>query len=185
VGTLLALASLIVLALILWAAWTRGRAREAISDAGLTGGRVVSVDAIQEREELAGMRQINIRSVRYGIAGKPDRVVQTDRGPAPVDVKKCFCPRNGHPYEGHVAQLAVYCLLLEDKFQCRVHEGVIDYIDRSVTVPFDEQLRMWILSIIHEVQETKRNHVIPMRSHNHRGKCGACGFRQECREALH
>jgi hypothetical protein len=76
---------------------------------------VVSVDAIQEREELAGMRQVNIRSIRYGIAGKPDRVFHTSRGPVPVDVKKCFCPRNGRPYDGHVAQLAVYCLLLEDK----------------------------------------------------------------------
>jgi hypothetical protein len=54
------------------------------------------------------MRQVNIRSVRYGIAGKPDRVVHTSRGPVPVDVKKCLCHRNGRPYDGHVAQLAVY-----------------------------------------------------------------------------
>jgi CRISPR-associated exonuclease Cas4 len=101
-----------------------------------------------------------------------------------MDVKKCACPRNGLPYEGHMAQIAVYCLLLEEKFQCRVHEGVIDYIDRSVSVPFDEQLRTWILRMIHEVQEAKRNHTIPIRSHNHGGRCRSCGFRQECREVL-
>lgn len=87
-----ALVSLIAFALILWAAWTRGRARQAIRDAGLTEGRVVSVDAIQERAELTAMRQIVLHSDRYGIAGKPDRIVQTERGPVPVDVKKSACP---------------------------------------------------------------------------------------------
>ncbi len=183
-GTLLAFASLVLLALVVWAAWTRGRARQALKDAGLTEGRVVSVDAIQTRQELAGMQQAILQSSRYGISGRPDRIVRTQRGPVPLDVKNCICPRNGLPYEGHVAQVAVYCLLLEEKFQCRVHEAVIDYIDRSVTVPFDDRRRAWILSVIREVQDVKRNHTIPVRSHNHRGKCGSCGFRQECREGL-
>jgi hypothetical protein len=136
VGTLLAFASLVLLALVLWAAWTRDRARQALRDAGLAEGAVLSINAIRQRGELAGLQQAILKSSRYGISGKPDRIVQTNRGPAPVDVKKCVCPRNGRPYDGHIAQVATYCLLLEEKFKCRVYEGVIDYIDRSVTVPF-------------------------------------------------
>lgn len=146
-GSLLALASLALLALILWAAWTRSRARRALRDAGLVEGRVISVDAIQSRVELAGMEQAVLYSTRYGICGKPDRVIQTKRGPVP-------------------------------------DEGVIDYIGRPVTIPFDDQLRAWILIFIREVQGAKRNHAIPTRSHNHRGKCRSCGFRNDCREAI-
>jgi CRISPR-associated protein Cas4 len=184
VGTLLVVASLVLLALVPWAAWTRSRARQVLKDAGLTEGQVVSIDAIQKREELAGMRQVVLYSDGHGISGKPDRVVHTTHGPAPVDVKKCYCPRNGRPYDGHFAQVAVYCLLLEEQFRSRVHEGVIDYIDQSVTVPFDDELRTWILGIIHEVRESKLRNAIPRRSHTHRGKCNSCGFRQHCQEAL-
>jgi CRISPR-associated exonuclease Cas4 len=184
VGTLLVFASLVLLALILRAAWTRGRARQAIRDAGLIEGQLVAVDAIQDRAKLTGMRQSVLYSERYGVAGKPDRIIQTSRGPVPVDVKKCNCPRDGRPHDGHVAQVAVYCLLLEERYQCRVQKGIIDYIGRSVTVAFDDQLRTWILNVIQEVRAAKRSEVVATRSHNHRGKCGACGFRNDCREAI-
>lgn len=53
-------------------------------------------------------------------------------------------PRRG-PYERDLAQLAVYCLLLEEYFQCTVSEGIMNYTDRDVSVPFNAQRRIWIL----------------------------------------
>jgi CRISPR/Cas system-associated exonuclease Cas4 (RecB family) len=53
-----------------------------------------------------------------------------------------------------------------------------------VTVPFDDQLRAWILRTIRDVQESKLRSTFPRRSHNHSGKCRSCGFRTGCLEAL-
>jgi CRISPR-associated exonuclease Cas4 len=119
-----------------------------------------------------------------GISGRPDRIVKTSSGIVPVELKSGKAPRSG-PYKAHLAQLAVYCLLIEDQLQTTVTEGVIEYADRSITVPFNSQMRAWILSLIDEVQEAKQQGARPRRSHNQPGRCRGCGFRESCREALH
>ena len=101
----------------------------------------------------------------------------------PVELKSSAAPRTG-PREAQLAQLFAYCLLLEEHYQSTVREGIIEYSDRAFTVPFDDQRRKWVLDLIAEVKEAKRVHVEPGRSHQHAGRCRACGFRDGCSEAL-
>jgi CRISPR-associated exonuclease Cas4 len=150
--------------------------------AGLPVGELVSIDS--SNEDLSGLRQENIISARYGISGRPDRIVKTVSGIVPVELKSGKAPRTG-PHKAQLAQLAVYCLLIEDQFQTTVVEGIIEFSDSSITVPFNSQMRAWILSLIDEVQEAKQQGARPRRSHNQPGRCRGCGFRESCREALH
>jgi hypothetical protein len=46
------------------------------------------------------------------------------------------------------------------------------------------QRRKWILDLTAEVKEAKRLYAEPGRSHQHAGRCLACGFRDGCSEAL-
>src|SRR6266849_386376 len=53
-------------------------------------------------------------STRYRLSGKPDYLVRVKDGVAPVELKSGRSPSSGRPYEGHLLQLAAYCLLVED-----------------------------------------------------------------------
>jgi CRISPR-associated exonuclease Cas4 len=146
-GIVVALALLIFAFAVFWALWTRRRARKAQRHAALPTSRLISVDVITPHQ-LAGIPlQGNLQSTRYGISGRPDRIVRTERGFAPVDVKYSRCPPSG-PRANHLAQVAVYCLLVEEHFGSRVQEAIIEYIDGSFVVPFDDQLRNWILTVV-------------------------------------
>jgi hypothetical protein len=126
-GIVVALALLIFAFAVFWALWTRRRARQA-QHAALPTGQLISVDAITPHQ-IAGIPvQDNLQSTRYGISGRPDRIVRTERGFAPVDVKYSRCPPSG-PRANHLTQVAVYYLLVEEHFGSRVQEAIIEYID--------------------------------------------------------
>jgi CRISPR-associated exonuclease Cas4 len=148
-GIVVALASLIFALAVFWALWTGRRACQAQRHAALPTGRLISVDAIAPHQ-LAGIPvQDNLQSTRYGISGRPDRIVRTERGFVPVDVKYSRCPPSG-PHANHLAQVAVYCLLVEEHFGSRVPEAILEYIDGSFTVPFDgcDRLLMYNADIV-------------------------------------
>ena len=165
-------------AVVAWAFWTHRQARQALRDAQLPAGELVSIDT--QRANLETLKQQNLYSARYGLSGRPDRIMRTPRGIVPVELKSSAAPRTGP----HEAQLFAYCLLLDEHYQSTVREGIIEYSDRAFTVPFDDQRRKWVLDLIAEVKEAKRVHVEPGRSHQHAGRWGACGFRDGCSEAL-
>ena len=80
-----------------------------------------------------------------------------------MELKSGKAPRAG-PNKAQLAQLAVYCLLIEDQFQTIVTEGIIEFSDSSITVPFNSQMRAWIPALIDEVQEAKPQGAKPRRS---------------------
>lgn len=82
------------------------------------------------------------------LIGKPDYIVRTTDGLVPVEVKSRACGERG-PYEGEVAQLVAYCLLVEDVMGEPVLKGLLRYADREVPVPLTATRRakltaLWI-----------------------------------------
>src|SRR5690242_8328119 len=69
-------------------------------------------------------------SRRYGLTGKPDYIVRVESGLVPVEVKSGRSPHSGQPHEGHMFQVAAYCLLVEDLYGVPVPYGLIHYEDR-------------------------------------------------------
>ena len=115
-------------------------------------------------------------SHRYGLAGKPDYISREGEELIPVERKSRSVSATG-AYEGEILQLAAYCLLVEERFGKPVRSGKILYQNRSLEVPFDDQLRARLLDAIAELKSADLMSDVP-RSHNSPARCRGCGFRQ-------
>jgi CRISPR-associated exonuclease Cas4 len=175
---ILPLLVLLVLALSLCALLALGAARRARRRAALPAGKILYSDTGRESRP-----QKTLVSVRYGLKGRPDYLIETADGIVPVEIKSAAFPRSGRPHEAHLMQLACYCLLCEETTGLRVPYGLLRYRDREVSVEFDEELRARLLSLLEEMRAAKSLPVIH-RSHSQPQRCAACGFRDVCDESL-
>jgi CRISPR-associated exonuclease Cas4 len=118
----------------------------------------------------------------YELIGKPDYIVRTTDGLVPVEVKSRTCGERG-PYEGEVAQLVAYCLLVEEVMGEPVPKGLLQYADREVPVLFTDKRRAKLLGLLGEMRELDRVADVN-RNHKNVGKCRSCGYRAGCGEAV-
>lgn len=146
---------------------------------GLPSVQVVSADV---GAALSTVR--TLVSERYGLTGKPDYLVRIAAGVVPIELKSAHLPRTGRPHEGNRMQLAAYCLLVEDTMQASVPYGVIKYRDGSVRIPFTDELRERLLSLLPEIRAARKDATECHRSHRQRARCLKCGYRVICSEAL-
>lgn len=123
-------------------------------------------------------------SQRYSLTGKPDYLVQIERGIVPVELKSGNIPRNRRPHESNLMQLAAYCLLVEETMAVSVPYGVIKYRDGSIRIRFTETLRHGLLDVLPRIQAAKSQPIDCHRSHRHAARCRTCGYRPVCSEAL-
>src|SRR5688500_18708140 len=86
------------------------------------------------------------------LVGRPDYLIETDDGVVPVEAKSSNCPPGGRPYDSHLAQLAAYCLLVEDVLGAEVPYGLVKYRDREVRVEYTDELREHGLSLLEEMK---------------------------------
>ena len=122
-------------------------------------------------------------SKRYRLSGKPDYLVRVKDGVAPVELKSSQSPPSGRPYDGHLFQLAAYCLLVEDVCRVSVPYGLVQYEGRTIRVEFTASLRARLIALLGEIRSARRDgerHI----SHNQPSKCRSCGFRSVCGESL-
>ena len=124
-----------------------------------------------------------LTSRRYGLTGKPDYLVRIENGLVPVEVKSGRSPDSGRPYDGHLFQVAGYCLLVEDLYRVPVPYGLVRYEDRILPVEYTPDLRARLLGIMDEIRAARQGvecHI----SHSQAGRCHSCGFRSVCGESL-
>ena len=122
-------------------------------------------------------------SRRYRLTGKPDYLVRVEDGVAPVELKSSRAPSSGRRYDGHLFQVAAYCLLFEDVWNVSVPYGLVRYEDRSIRVEYTPSLRASLLALLDEMRAAKCNgewHI----NHSQASKCQSCGFRSFCGESL-
>jgi CRISPR-associated exonuclease Cas4 len=121
-------------------------------------------------------------SHQHGLTGKPDYIRREGEELIPVEQKSRFISAAG-AYEGEILQLAAYCLLVEERFGKPVRRGQLLYQNRSVEIPFDDELRVRLLDALAELKSADVMSDVP-RSHNSPARCRGCGFRQACRDSL-
>ena len=124
-----------------------------------------------------------LTSRRYRLSGRPDYLVRVKDGVAPVELKSSQSPSSGRPYDGHLFQLAAYCLLVEDVCRVSVPYGLVQYEDRTVRVEYTPSLRANLLAVLDEIQTARRNGECHI-NHNQPSKCRSCGFSSVCGEGL-
>lgn len=159
---------LLLVGVLLWLASRRTREKT-----GLPEGRVVYSDAgAWTRNERP------LFSNRFGLAGKPDYLVRDGDAIIPVEVKTGPAPR--HPREGHVLQLAAYCVMVEETMGARPSHGIIKYDDRQFEVDFTPALEDELLDVLEYMREMCDDPHGAERTHNDPRRCARCGVREAC-----
>ena len=144
--------------------------------AGLPVGRVVYTDT-----RSWGAVEKPHYDAALAITGKPDYLVAQGEIFIPVEVKTGHTP--GNPYDSHVFQVAVYCLLVEKNFGKRPPYGIIHYPNRDFIVDYTSELESSLLNLIADIRLDER-HSRVNRSHSDSHRCRACGYRQVCDQKL-
>lgn len=149
------------------------RYRKRQRDSGVVPGELVDSDLVKEAELLS--------DAEWGLSGRPDYILQTERGLVPVEVKTGNTPPK--PYESHVMQVATYMRLLEANTGKPPDYGLITYPDGVFRVAWDDEIKKKLrrtLDAMKEAQEAGRAD----RDHHHKGRCLGCARREACDQRL-
>lgn len=165
-AALLAITGLILL-------WISSKQRRAV---GLPAGKIIYTDHNQWTKV-----ENPLYDPTFNLTGKPDFIVETDRGLIPVEVK------SGRvidaPYDSHIYQLAAYCLLIEQTFGTRPQYGILHYSNQDYQIDYTEHLQDKTIEILREIRSISRKKSVT-RSHQSFVRCQKCGYNSICEEAL-
>jgi CRISPR-associated exonuclease Cas4 len=163
---------LMVMSLVAWLVSRSGRNR-----AWLPTSTVIYQD-----KGTSGVQLETIYSASLGLAGRPDYLLQDDDGSiVPVEVKPGHAPRE--PYDGHVLQLAAYCLLVEEAYGIRPRYGILQYRDGAFTVDFTYDLEADLLELLEVMRDDAVAGEVD-RDHQDPSRCASCGFLAHCDQRL-
>ena len=166
------------LLLLLLGVFSQRRANRLRRESGLPAGRLVYADrSVEEWQSL----DRPLYSETYRLTGRPDYLVETERGLTPVEVKSAPAPPI--PYLGHVLQVAAYCLLVEETSSRTPSHGLLKYADALYEIDFTRELRRELLDTMAQMRQAHQAEMVS-RSHDQPGRCQACGFYEVCDEAL-
>jgi CRISPR-associated exonuclease Cas4 len=150
-----------------------GRQRRA---SGLPGGRVIYTDT-----RAWGKLEKPLFDQNLGLTGKPDYLVEKNGRIIPVEVKTGRTPEA--PYDSHIFQVAVYCLLVQKTYGKRPPHGIIHYPGRDFAVDYTSDLENAILNLIADMRINGQRSDV-QRTHEDANRCRHCGFRQGCDQRL-
>jgi CRISPR-associated exonuclease Cas4 len=166
-------ALLVVLVLVALALFLRAQARTLVGRSARPE-HVVHIDT--------GRNDQTLTSHRYRLTGRPDYILEENGEHFPMERKSRPLTDRG-PYDGERLQLAAYCLLLEEHTGQPVRRGRLEYLNRTVDIPFDTALRVALLETLSELRQHPHARDV-RRSHSHPARCRACGFRTRCSDSL-
>jgi len=161
----------VLLALVLL--WLSKRQRQ---ESGLPAGRVIYSDT-----RAWGKVEKPFYDAMLGLTGKPDYLVEQNGVSIPVEVKSGWAPPE--PYEGHIYQLAAYCLLVKQTTGKRPPYGLLHYRNRTFAIDFTPELETSLMELLVEMRrqdkqgEADRSHEEPLR-------CARCGYQGSCDQRL-
>jgi CRISPR-associated exonuclease Cas4 len=162
---------LVLAALVLF--WIASRQRRAI---GLPAGRVIYADTSHW-----GKVEKPLYDAFLGLTGKPDYLVEQSGRLIPVEIKSSRVSQA--PYDGHIFQLAAYCLLSQRAFGKRPPHGILHYPNQTYAIDFSPQLETALLDILANMRHQEHSKDVS-RSHTSQTRCSRCGFRSVCDQAL-
>jgi CRISPR-associated exonuclease Cas4 len=143
---------------------------------GLPSGRVIYTDTrAWDRVERP------LFDKDLGLTGKPDYLVEQNGRIIPVEVKSGRPPEA--PYDSHIYQVAVYCLLVQRTYGQRPPHGIIHYPGRDFAVDYTPDLENALLSLITDMRAAGQRAEV-LRSHEDEHRCRRCGYRNTCDQKL-
>ena len=135
---------------------------------GLGGGRTVSLD------------QMTLTSRRYGLTGRPDRLVKTGR--RMVIPEEWKSGRVLRPW--HRVQVGVYFLLIEDRLGVKPPHGFVVLGDGTRhRIENTLELRAEVLELAGRIRAARARLSEPIPVRPVPGQCRPCGMREHCGQA--
>ena len=150
-----------------------GRQRHA---SGLPGGRVIYTDT-----RAWGKVENPLFDKDIGLTGKPDYLIEQNGKIIPVEVKTGRTPES--PYDSHIFQVAVYCLLVQKTYGKRPPYGTIHYTGHDFDVDYTSELENALLDLLAELRINEHRSEVA-RSHEDEQRCRRCGFHEVCDQKL-
>jgi CRISPR-associated exonuclease Cas4 len=145
---------------------------------GLPPGELIATDS--QSNWLP--QQENLYDPTLRLVGKPDYLVRERDGTyTPVELKSMPAP--AEPYEGHIMQLAAYCLLVEKTYGRRPRYGILQYKDRAFAINYTHTLEELLIDLIGDMRDDLFALDVP-RNHAEWPRCAGCGLRPACDQSL-
>jgi len=128
--------------------------------------------------------EIRIESNDLQLKGIIDKIEIYETDYVPIELKTGKMPKEG-VWPGHRIQIAAYAMLIEEKFNTKVKEGFVNYLDAKETrhISINSFMKEEIMDLVNEVQELLKNQKIPNYCDN-KSKCVNCGLRNTCYNEL-
>ena len=136
----------------------------AAQSGGLPDGRVVAADTGVWRK-----LEKPLYDPDTGLTGRPDYVVERDGVWVPVEVKSGWAP--SEPHEGHLFQLAAYCLLVEHAYGVRPPVGILHYRNRTFEIDYNPALEAELMVLLEELRVQSRKGEATARMLNRAAAC--------------
>ena len=156
----------VVLALVLGVVLVLG-GRGVRQRRGLGEGKTVALD------------NVTLTSRRYGLTGRPDRLIREGGMVIPEEWKSARQLRAWHR-----AQMGVYFLIIEDQCKVRPSHGFIVLGDGTRhRIENDAVLRSWVLGLAARIREARKSVGVPIPVSPKPGACRPCGQRPNCGQA--
>ena len=153
--------------------WSR-RLRE---ESGVPAGDIIYTDTGMWFPNDSALHAADLRLV-----GKPDYLVETADGEIiPVEVKSGNAP--AEPWDGHVLQLAAYCLLVEENYGKRPFYGILQYKDRAFAIDYTPELEDNLLNTLAAMRDDALYADIP-RDHDDPQRCAHCSMNATCDQRI-
>lgn len=150
--------------------------------AGRTLKEQMSEEAIEGEIIYIGRDDSKLfRSLKYGLCGRPDFILNINGNHIPVEVKTGRQPRG--PLFSHILQVAAYCLLLTEEEGQRVPYGILRYGNVIHEIEFTPELESLLISKLDEMRNAMKTGEVH-RNHQREGKCRNCSRRELCPERL-
>lgn len=126
--------------------------------------------------------EYRIISKKLEITGIIDQLEVYENFIVPVELKTGSCPSDG-VWPSHRIQLAAYALLIEEHFNIKVKEGVINYLDAKIKRhiifnPYHKAEIVDMISLVKELIDAKS----PPDIEKNENKCSKCGIRNICHD---
>ena len=152
-----------------------GLARRTRLATGLPPGRIVALDTLGPRR--AGE---SLYDPVLDLAGRPDYLVEQGERLIPVEIKSGRS--HAGPRTSHRLQLAAYCRLVESVYARRPPYGILQYADQAYAIAYTRELEEELTGILESLRADLGRSLD--RSHASPERCRACGFREDCDQAL-
>jgi len=136
--------------------------------AGFRWGRTLSRD------------NVTLRSERYRLVGRPDRIVRRGNRLIVEDRKSA-----NRVQDSHRMQMGVYLLLAEEHYGVRPSHAVVVLRDgRRVKVKNTKALKGQVLEIVRAIRASRQNISRELRATGSPSKCRRCAQRQNCNQRV-